>query len=100
MCEVCEVLKEQLNYERDRNKELLETLTSLLKPQTIITSAAEPKPITPKAVRWSRRRAELEKLDAETARINHTSPVIGSPDKIEDLEAELDIQSERSEEVQ
>lgn len=96
-CKCCKLLQEQLDYERDRNREMLETLTSLLKPQVIIQPESEFKPITPHFTRWSRRRAELERLEREKIQINKTSPVVANPDseEINKLEEELGVQNEQ-----
>jgi hypothetical protein len=80
-CKTCQALKEQLDYERAVNREMLETLTSLLKPVPIIQSSTQtPQQIGPKGILWSRRRAELEKQDRERMRVQANSPVIGKPD--------------------
>lgn len=81
-CKTCEILREQLEYERSEKAEMLGTLTSLLKPVPIIQSGIqEPKPISPSGMVWSRRRAELEKQDRERMRVQTSSPVIARPDK-------------------
>ena len=80
-CRSCRVLQEQLEYERSQNKEMLETLTSLLKPAPITLSSTASTPVGPKGMLWSRRRAELERQDRESIRVKTSSPVIGRPDK-------------------
>lgn len=63
-CGVCSVLKEQLDYERAQNKELIETITTLLKPAPVIQQAqGEPRPVVHRGVTWTRRRRELETAD-------------------------------------
>lgn len=81
-CKTCEALREQLNYERSVNEEMLETLTSLLKPVPVApqSSLQNLSQQGPKGVLWSRRRAELEKQDRESMRIKVNSPVVGRPD--------------------
>lgn len=103
VCKTCLVLEEQLDYERASNKELLDTLTSLLKPVPIIQqSSTTPVPVSRQGMLWSRRRIELEKQDRESARIKVGSPVIGRPDietakpveqpkTIDELETELGV---------
>jgi len=90
-----------LEYERANNREMLSTLTSLLKPIPIIQqSSTSPVPVSRQGMLWSRRRIELEKLDRENARIRVSSPVIGKSDTetkpeitrtIDELESELGI---------
>lgn len=103
ICKTCLVLEEQLDYERASNKELLDTLTSLLKPVPIVQqSSTTPVPVSRQGMLWSRRRIELEKQDRENARIKVGSPVIGRPDTetakpveqpktIDELETELGV---------
>lgn len=79
-CKTCEVLKEQLVYERAQNQEMLETLTSLLKPVPIIHTTGEgTQPIKPSGKMWSRRRQELERMDKEKAKAMQ-SPLAAKPD--------------------
>lgn len=64
MCETCEVLKEALEFERNRTKELVETLTAIIKPQPIIQTITNPsRVVSPAGMTFTRRRAELEKAD-------------------------------------
>ena len=80
-CKTCEVLKQQLNFERHEKEMLLETLTSLLKPQVIVSQGSENlKPITPRFKMFSKRRVELEKADSEQARVKRTSIHIAKTD--------------------
>jgi len=103
-CRSCELLSEQLEYERAQNKEMLETLTSLLKPVPIINQIQESRPLSPRGITFTKRRAELEKQDREKARIEKTSPYIAKPDNevkkdepktttktVEQLEMELGV---------
>lgn len=104
-CKTCAALQEQLEYERSINKEMLETITSLLKPQPVIQQQIpEPRPIGPRGVLWSRRRAELERQDRERIKAER-SPFAAKSDKevkppepeepkqktIEQLELELGV---------
>jgi len=80
-CKSCEILKQQLEYERSEKQMLLETLTSLLKPQIIVAQGTiELKPITSRFQMFSKRRVELEKADAERARIERSSVHIAKSD--------------------
>lgn len=78
-CETCKILKEQLEFERNRNQELTETLTSLVKPRIILSEPVEHKPISPQHRTWTRRREEIERLDRERARVMSNSPVVAKP---------------------
>jgi hypothetical protein len=98
-CKTCEVLREQLDYERSEKRELLDVLTAQLKPQVIVQSNTELKAMTPRFTRFSRRRAELERIDRESTQIKINSPVIGKSDEeklqevsTEELETELGIE--------
>jgi hypothetical protein len=97
-CAHCALLREQLEYERDNNKEMLLTLTSLLKPQVVqAPETAELQPVrTNRFTRWSHKKAELERLEREKVRVNTTSPVVAHPDNdksdIAKLEEELGVQ--------
>lgn len=90
-CKTCEVLKQQLTLVNNEKKELLDTITSLIKPKINYEKAAENfAPITPNIMTLSRRRRILEensKLAAQTK----DSPLAAKPDTIEDLEQELGI---------
>lgn len=80
-CKTCEVLKQQLKYERSEKLELLETLTGLLKPQVIIQPETNLKPITPRFTMFSRRRQELEKADAMRTKTERSSPHVAKSDQ-------------------
>jgi hypothetical protein len=111
ICKTCQVLQEQLAYERERNRELTSTLTSMLKPQPIIQDERGRNPLLPmpRGGMWSRRRAELERVDRESAKLEKTSQVIAKPDEeikvienrpqqtIEELEKELGVITEEPE---
>lgn len=70
-CKSCETLKQQLEYERANNKELTQTLLSILKPAVSIpdTPATELKPLVLSAGNFSKRRAALEQRDRIEAQI-------------------------------
>lgn len=99
-CSTCKVLQEALEFERERNKELLETVMSIIKPAPLV----EEHRVTPSAVprqvglTFTRRRAELEKQDKlRTEALN--SPHAAKPDSelastqktVSQLEAELGV---------
>lgn len=81
-CEVCNLLRDELSYERARFAELQEVMVSLLKPVPIIREGVNPnpKPISTAGKLWSRRRHELEKQDRIASMTKATSPVIAKPD--------------------
>jgi hypothetical protein len=110
ICHTCIVLKEQLDYERSRNKEVTEVLLEILRPKqvNIENKNLTLQPFTPNAGVFSRRRAELEKADREQAKILRTSKVVAKPNELKletekekkaqvsitELESELGIVSE------
>jgi len=89
------VLKEQLKYEREKNKELTETLLSIIKPKAYEAPAQELHPIVQTSGIFSRRRAALEAKDRAEAQILKQAVHLGKPDDnlkdINDLETELGI---------
>jgi len=97
-CKTCKVLQEALEYERERNKELIETITALVKPAPIIQQTINPQAINkPIGLTFTRRRAELEKADRARAEAEK-SPHKAIPDKelvktktVEQLEQELGV---------
>ncbi len=98
-CETCTVLKEALDYERARNKELIETLTELVKPTPIVqpTSQTTNTVFRPIGMTLTRRRAELERAD-RAAQEAKKGPHAARPDSeliqvatIAQLEAELKV---------
>src|SRR5882672_11162286 len=99
ICKSCETLKEQLDYERAQSKEMLSLISSLLKPKEIFVPEQPPMPITPRHTIFSRRRAELEKTDAELARKMRNSTLVAREDPeqkskvnpVEQLEIDLGI---------
>jgi hypothetical protein len=89
-CNTCEVLKEQLEYERVVNQELTQTITGLLKPQPQIVAQVQANTAQSVIGRtFSRRRAELEKQDKITAETAARSVLLAKPDKPKDLVSEL-----------
>lgn len=94
------VLKEQLLYERARNKELTETLLNIIHPKVVESAPVEINPIQQTTLTFSRKRAMLEAKDREEARIKKLSTNLGKPDdslkSVENLEAELGIEEKTS----
>jgi hypothetical protein len=64
-CQRCEVLEEQLNYERDRVRILLSTIskTQLPEPETPIAFES----IKPRRMSWYQKRREMEALKRKQA---------------------------------
>lgn len=92
-CKTCKVLQETLEFERARNKELTETLTSLIKPQPIIQTNTTLQPVRrPTGITFSRRRKELETQDRLRIEAEN-SPLRARPDSeaIKKLEHELGV---------
>lgn len=81
MCDACEVLKDEVAYLRAQNKELLETITSQLKPAPIVVEQSDGKAFKPLNIngRFTRVRAELEKRSREEF-IRQNSKSIAKPD--------------------
>lgn len=105
-CKSCEILKEQLIYERDNNQRLTNTLLDIIKPKTIEAPPVEINQIAQSSAIFSRRRAALEAKDREEAKIIKGSTVLGKPDKevipqqglsIENLEKELGVEEAKRE---
>jgi hypothetical protein len=105
-CKCCEVLKEQLFYERSQNEELIKTLTALVRPQVLVQETqASPtfKPMPLAGGVFSRRRAELEKMDRERVKLEKNSKIMAKSDDavnkvqspqvqtVDELEKELGI---------
>lgn len=99
-CKSCQILKEQLDFERADKKEVMNTLLNILQPKVFESSATELEPILPKATTFSKRRAALEQRDRLEAQLKQSSPFIGKKDddknvaivtSIENLEQELSI---------
>lgn len=71
VCQSCETLREQLAFERDEKKKLLDSILEASKPKDDKT-VADPstyKPVKPTFVPWNVRRQMLEAEDREKARI-------------------------------
>jgi hypothetical protein len=102
-CRSCQILKEQLIFTNERNKELEQTLVNIVRPTPpVIASANVGSPaLMPTVATFSRRRAILEQRDREAAQTLKNSPFVAKPDspkdtsvqeKISELEKELNIE--------
>ena len=98
VCQSCETLKQQLEYERSEKKQLTDTLLAIISPKVIEAAPIEVNPITITAGNFARRRAILEQRDREEAKILKQANHLGKPDdnlkRIDSLEKELGIQEE------
>lgn len=100
-CKTCMVLKEQLTFMREQNKQLTDTLAGLLAPKIRVdTEPVVLQPIAGQAGTWNRRRRELEVQAARTAQISKTSPLIakvegvrGTAATVDELEEELGLEN-------
>jgi hypothetical protein len=105
VCKSCETLKQQLDYERQNNKELQATLINILKPQISEAPVVEIAPVAQSSVLFSKRRAAMEEKDRLTASVVRSSKNLAMPDnivndkveneRIAKLEAELGIAEEK-----
>lgn len=96
-CKSCEVLKYQLEVANAEKKEMLEALTSIVKPpapQAVEVKALEP--VERKFTTFSRRRAALEEASRQRAKAEENN-LAAKPDNIqrsiEKLEEELGVVS-------
>lgn len=101
-----QVLKEQLEYERARTKELTETLLSIIKPKVYESAPQELAPVINSSALFSKRRAAMEARDREEAKIIKQHNNLGRTDKeiqkskeLEKLEQELKIEAEKESEA-
>jgi hypothetical protein len=93
-CASCATLKEQIAYERDENKRLIETLLNIVKPSVTQAAPIEVQPIQQAAGTFTRRRAILEERDRQEALIKQQKKFIAVPDdKISQLEKELGVEA-------
>lgn len=110
VCQSCETLKQQLAYERDEKQKLTDTLLNIINPKVIQQQIPnEIAPVTVTSGSFARRRAALEAKDRQEAQILREAKFLGKPDdrlkdksideKIEKLEAELNIPTEQTEEA-
>lgn len=68
-CHTCQILQEQLDYERITNKELIAAMVGLVKPEPIVIQPPEVLHPVHTVGLWSKRRAELEKRERVEASI-------------------------------
>ena len=100
-CKSCETLKDQLEFERSNNKELTETLISIIKPKIVEAAPVEINPIPISGGSFARRRAAMEEKDRQEAKVLAEAKHIGKPDnlitvakgsELEALEKELGLE--------
>lgn len=105
VCQSCETLKQQLEFERSEKRQLTETLLSILKPKTYEAPPVEVQPIVNSAGLFSRRRAALEARDRAEAQIIAEKKHLAVPDdalrnknikSVEELEQELGVSEEKT----
>ena len=82
-CKSCQTLKEQLEFERRVNENLVETLLKIVKPEPVVADRVnlpENTQILKGAQTFSRRRAALELKDRLAAQIEKSSNIIAKSD--------------------
>ena len=80
-CRSCDVLKEQLEYERLNNAELMKTILNIVKPQVVEQPPIqEIAPVAQSSMLWSKKRAILEAKSREDAKILNEGNHLGKPD--------------------
>ncbi len=80
VCQSCQTLKEQLDFIRDENKRLTDTLINIVHPKVVESIPVEINPIAQTSGLFSRRRAAAEEADRQKAQILKQSKNIGKPD--------------------
>jgi hypothetical protein len=98
-CKGCETLKKEIEYYRSNNKELIDTLIGLVKPEVVEQTTIGIPEMQPKLALWSRRRAVLEEKDREEAKTRKQSQFSGQnmiPKTTEELEDELGVSRDAS----
>lgn len=92
-CKSCATLEKQLEYEVAKNKELTETLISILKPKVVEAAPVEVANFKPVGVTFSRRRAILEEQERQKSKVLQNNPLVAkSDDSIQKLEEELGVE--------
>lgn len=100
-CEACQILKEALAFERQRNQELTETITALLKPRPIIIEDKEPKENPASLARtWSHRRAILEASERAGISLVQNSPLAAKPDALHQKVSEVKTPEENQKDIE
>lgn len=99
-CKTCEELRKQIDYEREVNKDLVQTLKEIVAPKQVINQVTvDPENVRKQGISWNKRRAELERNAMQAAMIMRTSNHIAKPDMkvqtVEELEKELGITEEK-----
>lgn len=115
VCQSCETLKQQLEYERAEKQKLTDTLLEIIRPKPVIVPERTVELQPAKMIStFSRRRAVLEEEDRKNAQTVATSENLGMPDEVrkrrpieyvsppevkstEQIEAEVGIQSKEKE---
>ena len=106
-CKSCETLKQQLDYLRDDNKRLTDTLINILQPKVVEATPQIIEPVAQSSALWSRKRAALEAKDRQEAfilaqkkhiampdnpRVTGVITNIEAPQTVEQLEKELGVE--------
>ena len=92
VCHSCETLKQQLEFEREEKKQLMDTLLKITNPKVIESPIQELAPVVNTSALFSRRRAAAEARDREEARIKRDSTLLARPDdNLTKLERDLGI---------
>ena len=81
-CKSCEVLKQQLSFERDEKRLLIDTLVGIVKPKEIEAPPIEINQIQQSSALFSRRRVALEEKDRQEAKILSEKKFMGTPDQL------------------
>lgn len=80
-CACCKVLHDALDYERLVNKDLVDTITSLVKPAPVVQYQQETRvPPVNKPILWTARRQQLEEQERQKAQTLRTSNLVAKPD--------------------
>jgi hypothetical protein len=107
ICQSCQTLKQQLEYERAEKTRLTDTLLNIISPKVIEAAPIELQPISQSSGVFSRRRVAAEERDRQEASLLKTSKHLGRPDNLINvnrddsilkLETELNIEKAVGEE--
>lgn len=80
VCQSCETLKQQLDFERSEKKQLTDTLLAILSPKVVEAAPVEINQINQSALLFSRRKAALEERDRIEAKTLKESRNLARPD--------------------
>ena len=86
-CKSCETLKQQLDYYREENKRLTDTLINIVKPKEVEAAPVEINPIRSSSALFSRRRAALEEKDRQEAAILAQRKHVAIPDNLRQVKS-------------